>query len=120
MFEGGGIAGWVVYNEGIDDERCFMVLAEIFEMLMVISFGVAWPTSIMKSIRSKTSKGKSLLFMVVVFFGYIFGICSKLTAGYISYVLVFYVINLFMVGTDIVLFFINRQRDKKASVPNLQ
>lgn len=91
-----------------------MVLAEVFEMLMVISFGFAWPTSILKSIKSKTSKGKSLLFMVVVFCGYVFGICSKFAQGYISYVLIFYIINLCMVGTDIVFFFINKQRDIKA------
>ena len=91
-----------------------MMLSEIFEMLMVVSFGVAWPTSILKSIRSKTAKGKSLLFMVVVFFGYIFGICSKFALGPITYVLVFYVINLCMVGTDIILYFINKQNDQKA------
>ncbi|MCL1798234.1 MAG: hypothetical protein FWG23_00600 [Eggerthellaceae bacterium] len=87
--------------------------AEFFEALMIISFGIAWPTSILKSIRSKTSKGKSLLFMVVVFFGYAFGISSKLIGHNISYVLIFYVINLCMVGTDIVLFFINRRNDER-------
>lgn len=88
-----------------------MITPEFFEMLMIISFGIAWPTAILKSIRSKTSKGKSLLFMVVVFFGYCFGICSKFAGDIISYVLIFYIINLFMVGTDIILFFINKRRD---------
>jgi len=88
-----------------------MITPEFFEMLMIISFGIAWPTSILKSIRSKTSKGKSLLFMIVIFCGYSFGISSKFVSGAITYVLIFYIINLCMVGTDIVLFFINRQRD---------
>lgn len=91
-----------------------MILAELFEVLMIVSFGVAWPTSILKSIRSKTSKGKSLLFMVVILCGYIFGVCAKIAAGNINYVLIFYLINIAMVATDIMLYFVNRRRDIKA------
>lgn len=89
-----------------------MVTPEIFEMLMIISFGIAWPTAILKSIKAKTSKGKSLLFMVVVFFGYAFGICSKLVGNTMSYVTIFYIINICMVGTDIVLYFVNLRHDR--------
>lgn len=90
-----------------------MVLAEVFEVLMVVSFGIAWPSSILKSIKSKTSKGKSLLFMVVILCGYTFGICAKFALGQLTYVVIFYLINFCMVTADIVLYFINKQRDIK-------
>ncbi len=86
---------------------------DFFEMLMIISFGIAWPTSIVKSIKSKTAKGKSLLFMSVVWAGYAFGIAAKLIDSNVTYVLVFYIINLCMVSVDIGLFFINRNRDRQ-------
>ncbi len=55
-------------------------MSEFLEALMVISFGVSWPLSIRKSWVSRTAKGKSLIFMVLIFFGYISGIFSKIAA----------------------------------------
>ena len=81
---------------------------------MVIGFGISWPLSIYKSFKSKTAKGKSLLFMCFILFGYECGIAAKLTAGNITYVFVFYVINFVMVFTDILLYFRNRKYDKSA------
>lgn len=86
-------------------------MAEIFEAGMIICFGISWPMNIIKSYKSKTAKGKSLLFLFFVFFGYISGIISKIIWGNITYVLAFYVINLLMVGFDIILYFINHKRD---------
>ena len=37
-----------------------MPIAEILETLMIISFGISWPLNILKSYRSRTTKGKSL------------------------------------------------------------
>ena len=45
-----------------------MELHDIFETLMIVSFGVSWPLSIIRSIRSKSTKGKSLLFMCFIAF----------------------------------------------------
>lgn len=86
--------------------------ARFFEMLFLLCFGLAWPFSIFKSIRSKTAKGKSFFFLAVAFLGYLFGITSKLIDSSLSYTLVFYLLNTTMVGTDIVLYFINTRRDK--------
>ena len=100
-------------------------MAEIFEIIMVVSFGVSWPLNIMRSWRAKTAKGKSLPFLLFIFFGYIAGIISKFTnATYMEnfsskwYVLVFYCINLVMVGIDTVLYFRNRALDKQRDANN--
>ncbi len=88
-------------------------MSQMFEAFMVIAFGISWPLSIVKSLRSKTAKGKSLIFMLFIFVGYICGIISKIISGRITYVFVFYVLNLVMVGTDIVLYFRNRKFDRE-------
>lgn len=82
---------------------------------MVISFGISWPTSIIKSYRARTAKGKSLLFLCFIFFGYVCGIAAKILSGSITYVFAFYVLNLLMVGADIVLYFRNRRLDAAAA-----
>ncbi len=89
-------------------------MAEIFEIIMVVSFGVSWPLNVLKSYRARTTKGKSLAFLLLIFVGYIFGITSKLISpGYKWYVLFFYVLNLVMVGTDLVMYVRNYRLDKK-------
>ena len=88
-------------------------MAEILEALMVISFGCSWPINIIKSLHTKTTKGKSLMFLLLIEFGYVCGIISKLVSGNITYVFIFYVLNLLMVGTDIALYFRNLRLDKQ-------
>ncbi|MBO4433135.1 MAG: hypothetical protein J5852_06360 [Clostridia bacterium] len=95
-------------------------MAEIFEVVMIVSFGASWPMNVIKSYRSRTAKGKSLAFLFLIFFGYMAGIASKLiNKSYMDqigakwYVLVFYVLNLIMVGTDLILYFRNRNIDKR-------
>lgn len=88
-------------------------MSQMFEAAMVISFGVSWPASIIKSHVSKTAKGKSLFFLLMVLFGYACGITSKLIADKITYVFIFYVLNFVMVFTDILLYIRNRRLDKK-------
>ena len=97
------------------------MLAEILEITMIVSFGASWPLNVMKSWRARTTKGKSLPFLCLIFFGYIAGICSKLVnvtyrANFASkwYVLFFYVLNLIMVGADLVLYYRNHLLDKAA------
>ena len=94
-------------------------MAEIFEVIMIVSFGASWPLNVMKSYRARTTKGKSLAFLLLIFFGYIAGIVSKLiNEAYMSaiadkwYVLFFYCLNLFMVGLDLVLYFRNLHLDR--------
>ncbi|MBQ8431806.1 MAG: hypothetical protein IJX28_02875 [Clostridia bacterium] len=86
-------------------------MAEILEMIMVICFGLSWPMNIVKSLRAKTAKGKSVLFLIFIIVGYVAGIVGKILSGNITYVFAFYVLNLLMVSTDLALYFINRRRD---------
>lgn len=83
----------------------------VFELGMLICFGVSWPISVVKSYRMKTAKGKSLPFLLAIVIGYVSGITHKLLYSR-DIVLVMYVINLCMVSTDLVLYFINRHYDK--------
>ena len=95
-------------------------MAEILEVVMILSFGASWPLNVLKSYKARTAKGKSISFLCLIFFGYIAGIASKLmNEKYMAefsqkwYVLFFYVLNLVMVGIDLVLYFRNRALDKK-------
>lgn len=81
-------------------------------MLMVVSFGISWPISIYKSWKSRTAKGKSIIFTLFIWAGYIFGTTGKLLSDEITYVLVFYIINLLTVSFDMILYFRNSRLDK--------
>ena len=85
---------------------------QLFEAIMVICFGISWPFSIYNSVKSKTAKGKSLVFLVCIFVGYICGIISKFVSKNITYVLFFYILNAIMVFIDLVLYFKNKKLDK--------
>ena len=96
-------------------------MSEILEIIMIVSFGFSWPMNVMKSYKARTTKGKSLLFLCLIFFGYIAGIASKFTnEAYMAafaqkwYVLFFYCLNLIMVGMDLILYARNKALDKKA------
>ncbi len=90
-------------------------MAEIFEIFMIVLFGASWPMNVIKSFKSKTAKGKSFVFLILIFIGYLFGITGKLIAGDFKwYVLFFYLLNTLMVGLDIILYFRNLSLDRKA------
>lgn len=100
-------------------------MAELLEIIMIVSFGASWPLNVLKSIKAKTTKGKSLPFLCLIFFGYIAGIASKfVNEAYMAniaskwYVLFFYFLNLVMVGADLVLYAINYRRDKEREKKN--
>ena len=82
------------------------MIYKLFEVIMLLCFGAAWPFSIVKSYRSRTTAGKSLFFLLVLLLGYAAGIINKLING-ADYVVVFYVLNLLMVSMDVVLYFRN-------------
>ncbi len=89
-------------------------MAQIFEVLMIVCFGVSWPFNIAKSWKAKTARGKSLLFEVCILVGYICGIAGKFITGNVTYVLIAYVINVVMVLIDILLTLRNMALDKLA------
>ncbi len=95
-------------------------MAELFEIFMIVLFGASWPMNVIKSFKSKTTKGKSIVFLFLIFTGYVFGIAGKLIAANFKWhVLFFYVLNLLMVGTDIVLYFRNLTFDRMGSNENI-
>ena len=90
------------------------MVAEIFEIIMIVCFGFSWPMNVIKSYRARTTKGKSLPFLLLIITGYVFGIIGKLIGGSFKwYVLFFYVLNLAMVSVDLALYVRNYQLDKK-------
>lgn len=90
---------------------------EVFEAIMVLCFGISWPLSIAKSYRARTAKGKSLLFLLFIFTGYVAGIAWKMIylaeTGEIKWPTYLYFLNLAMVGTDIVMYFRNKRLDSQ-------
>ncbi|OQY33193.1 MAG: hypothetical protein B6241_08815 [Spirochaetaceae bacterium 4572_59] len=80
----------------------------IFEALMLLAFGFAWPTSIYKSLKSKSTKGKSLSFLFIIWLGYISGMLHKIFYSF-DFVIFLYLINLLMVSVDIFLYFRNKK-----------
>jgi hypothetical protein len=87
----------------------------IFESIMLICFGFAWPFSIYKSFVSKKTAGKSLLFLIILQTGYVAGILFKLTEYWsnsdetISINLYLYILNLIMITIDEIIYMRNRK-----------
>ena len=84
-----------------------------FEIIMLICFGAAWPFSIFRSWKSHSTKGKSLLFMIIVMVGYIAGVLHKLVFDH-DLVIYLYALNFFMVAVDVALYLRNRTEEKKS------
>ncbi len=84
----------------------------IFEALMLVCFGSAWPFSIYKSYTSRSNKGKSLFFLIIVEIGYLSGITHKLLYSY-DLVLFLYLLNALLVFIDLLLYGRNKLLDKK-------
>jgi hypothetical protein len=98
-------------------------MSELLEITMILCFGASWPLNVIKSYKVRTTKGKSLAFLCLIFLGYIAGIASKFAnEAYMAafnekwYVLFFYFLNMAMVGVDILLYFRNRRLDKLAGI----
>lgn len=85
----------------------------IYEIIMLLCFGAAWPFSIYKSYTSKSVAGKSGYFLVILMAGYVAGILNKLLYNY-DQVIYLYILNLSMVFTDFILFQKNLKRSREA------
>ena len=90
--------------------------AKILEATMLILFGISWPFNLLKSIKSKSTKGKSLLFLILIDLGYVAGITSKfLSTTFVWetdwWVFAIYVINFLFVTADLIMYFINKSRE---------
>ena len=83
----------------------------IFEAIMLICFGAAWPFSIYKSYVSYSVQGKSSFFLIIVLLGYVAGILHKLFFQY-DMVIYLYLLNFIMVFIDFLLYLRNSRLEK--------
>ena len=88
-------------------------MSELLETVMLICFGASWPVNAVKAYRAGTAKSTSLLFLCLIFVGYIAGIGAKLVSGTINYVLIVYILNFCTVSANLVVYFINRNKDRQ-------
>ncbi len=104
------------------------MLAEILEIAMLVCFGCSWPISVYKSIKIRTSVGKSAVFNILLIVGYVAGIVSKflkmepfmianandgLKKGIFIFALIMYFVNLAMITANLVLYYMNKNLDMK-------
>jgi len=73
-----------------------------FEAGMLLCFGASWPFSVYKTWKMKTGKGKSFIFLWLVFIGYVCGITHKLLHSR-DLVIIIYLMNAVLVLADLVL-----------------
>lgn len=79
----------------------------VFEIIMLVCFGAAWPFSIYKSYTAKSTQGKSALFLMIILIGYAAGILHKIFYNFDN-VVYLYGLNMIMVALDLVLYLKNR------------
>lgn len=85
----------------------------LFEFLMLFCFCFSWPFSIAKSYRSRSTKGKSLLFMLLIIAGYAFGIIHKVLNDF-NWVTWAYVAGMTLVTIDLMLYWRNWLIERKS------
>ncbi len=76
----------------------------IFEIVMLLCFGVSWPISIAKALRTRLVAGKSPVFMSLIIAGYLCGIVHKVLYNPDGVTLL-YAVNASMVAVDMYLYF---------------
>ena len=81
----------------------------VFEITMLVCFGVSWPISIAKAVRTRVVLGKSPLFMGIICLGYGCGIIHKVVYA-MDGVIVLYILNLILVAVDLALYMRYRPR----------
>jgi lipopolysaccharide export LptBFGC system permease protein LptF len=84
----------------------------VFEALMLVCFGAAWPFAVYRSWRSRSTGGKSAAFLYVIFAGYVFGTLHKILHS-LDAVIWLYVANGLMVAADIALYHRNRRIERR-------
>lgn len=94
-----------------------MNIVVLLESMMLIIFGCSWPANIYKSLKSRTTLGKSLMFEILVVIGYCCGITAKIliyrNTGELQASFWFYLLDIALVSMDIALYFRNLQIDRK-------
>lgn len=88
-------------------------MTEICEAIMLACFGLSWPISLYKNIKQKSAKGMNIYFTLLIIIGYIAGITAKIINGQFNYVFGIYILNLVVVTGNVIVYFINKNLDKK-------
>jgi hypothetical protein len=89
-------------------------MANILESAMMVTFGLAWPANILNSLRVKSSRGRTPVFLIIIILGYVLGLTAKLFSPQgLNYVALFYLVNLVMVSVDLSLYFRYRALDRQ-------
>lgn len=86
-------------------------MVTICESIMLICFGLSWPISVYKSLKTQSTQGKSIIFLSAILLGYVAGIMGKVIGGNINYVLAIYIFNFCIVSVDFCLYFRNKKRE---------
>lgn len=100
-------------------------MADLCEALMILFFGLSWPTSVYKSYASRTTKGKSIVFEILILVGYVFGNARKVIQlaqfsaagtkpGFLFwFAWIFYIFNMACIIIDLILYARNKKLDKR-------
>ncbi|MCK9554980.1 hypothetical protein M0R36_04080 [bacterium] len=85
----------------------------IFEAIMLLCFGAAWPVSIWKSYKSKRNEGKSPFFLYIILLGYVSGAIYKIFYNY-DVIIALFILNILMVSVDIGIYHRNKRLAESA------
>lgn len=80
-------------------------LSQLFELGMLVAFGLSWPFAIARTWRAKRVDGKSPHFMAIVIFGYLCGIAAHIVEGTKLWLCAVYLLDIALVSTDLALYF---------------
>ena len=86
---------------------------QVLEMIMLFCFGISWPVSLAKTIRSGSAKSTSIAFMCLILVGYFSGITAKVINDGYNFVFFVYVFNIVMVMANLVVALHNRAGERK-------
>ena len=78
--------------------------SQLFETIMLLCFGSSWPFAVVKTLQTKVVNCKSIVFLFLIFSGYLSGITHKLIGDF-DHVIWLYIVNGSMVLTEIILYF---------------
>ena len=96
-----------------------MIDLSIYEAIMLFCFGASWPFSVIKTFKTKSVKGKSSLFLILVFIGYSSGIIHKIVYS-LDIVIILYVFNAVMVFLELVLYYMYHESDNVADLQDMK
>lgn len=88
----------------------------VYELIMLICFGISWPFAALKSYKARSTKGKSLLFLIAIWIGYVSGILHKVLYSQ-DLVIIVYIFNLTVVSIDLLLYVRNRRLERQSGSP---